>query len=182
MKILSEQIVNTREYAGTIDILTGVDSFTPQVEYNDEWHIYKLNGKIIPSVTRLLDNGEYNNVPEVRLEYSRSKGTLVHKEIEEYLKEDKYGFTQEFEEFVRLFQKYNYLFNQVAIFDIKTYSVNSKDKKEKCFKQETMYGKGVEYLTSVLPKHHYEIWLPHNKSGRIIDLDAFMKGKKVEYK
>lgn len=182
MKILSEQIVNTSEYAGTIDILTGVDSFTPQVEYNAEWHSYKLNGKIIPSVTRLLDNGEYNNVPEARLEYSRNKGTLVHKEIEEYLKEDKYGFTQEFEEFERLFQKYNYLFNQVAIFDIKTYSVNSKDKKEKCFKQETMYGKGVEYLTSVLPKHHYEIWLPHNKSGRIIDLDAFMEGKKVEYK
>jgi hypothetical protein len=24
--------------------------------------------------------------------------------------------------------------------------------------------------------------LPHNKSGRIIDLDAFMEGKKVEYK
>ncbi len=182
MKILSEQIVNTREYAGTIDILTGVDSFTPQVEYNAEWHTYKLKGKIIPSVTRLLDNGEYNNVPEALLEYSRQKGTLVHKEIEEYLKEDKYGFTQEFEEFVRLFQKYNYLFNQVAIFDIKTYSVNSKDKKEKCFKQETMYGKGVEYLTSILPEHHYEIWLPHNKSGRIIDLDAFMEGKKVEYK
>ena len=62
--ILSEQIVNTSEYAGTIDILTGVDEFTPQVEYNDEWHSYKLNGKIIPSVTQLLDTGEYNNVPE----------------------------------------------------------------------------------------------------------------------
>ncbi len=182
MKILSEQIVNTCEYAGTIDILTGVDSFTPQVEYNDEWHTYKLNGKIIPSVTKLLDNGEYINVPESVLEYSKQKGTLVHKEIEEYLKENKYGFTQEFEEFVRLFTKYNYLFNQVAIFDTKTYSTNSKDKKEKCYKQEVMYGKGVEYLTSILPKHHYEIWLPHNKSGRIIDLDAFMEGKKVEYK
>ncbi len=182
MKILSEQIVNTCEYAGTIDILTGVDSFTPQVEYNDEWHTYKLNGKIIPSVTKLLDNGEYINVPESVLEYSKQKGTLVHKEIEEYLKENKYGFTQEFEEFVRLFQKYNYLFNQIAIFDIKTYSTNSKDKKEKCFKQEVMYGKGVKHLTGIIPEHHYEIWLPHNKSGRIIDLDAFMEGKKVEYK
>lgn len=180
--ILSEQIVNTSEYAGTIDILTGVDGITPQVTYNDEWHTYKLNGKIIPSVTTLLDNGEYNNVPEEILEYTKNKGTLVHKEIEEYLKEDKYGFTQEFEEFVRLFQTHNNLFNQIAIFDIKTYSTNSKDKKEKCFKQETMYGKGVEYLTSILPKHHYEIWLPHNKSGRIIDLDAFMEGEKVEYK
>ena len=180
--ILSEQIVNTSEYAGTIDILTGVDEFTPQVTYNDEWHVYKLNGKIIPSVTQLLDTGEYINVPEDFLEYSRQKGTLIHKEIEEYLKEGKKGFTQEFEEFVRLFTKYYYLFNQIAIFDMKTYSTNSKDKKEKCFKQEMMYGKGVEYLTGIIPEHHYEIWLPHNKSGRIIDLDAFMEGKKVEYK
>jgi hypothetical protein len=180
--ILSEQIVNTSEYAGTIDILTGVDEFTPQVEYNAEWHAYKLNGKIIPSVTQLLDTGEYNNVPEDFLEYSRQKGTLVHKEIEEFLKEGKKGFTQEFEEFVRLFTKYYYLFNQIAIFDMKTYSTNSKDKKEKCFKQEVMYGKGVDHLTGIIPEHHYEIWLPHNKSGRIIDLDAFMEGKKVEYK
>ena len=183
MKILSEKMVYTSEYAGTIDILTGIEDFeTKELEFVEFWHTYKLKGKIIPSVTRLLDNGEYNNVPEGILEYSRQKGTLVHKEIEEYLKEDKYGFTQEFEEFVRLFQKYNYLFNQVAIFDIKTYSSNTKDKKEKCYTQELMYGKGVEYLTSVLPEHHYEIWLPHNKSGRIIDLDAFMEGKKVEYK
>lgn len=180
--ILSEQIVNTSEYAGTIDILTGVDEITPQVEYNAEWHVYKLNGKIIPSVTTLLDTGEYNNVPEEVLEYSRQKGTLIHKEIEEYLKEGKKGFTQEFEEFVRLFTKYYHLFNQIAIFDMKTYSTNSKDKKEKCFKQEVMYGKGVEHLTGIAPEHHYEIWLPHNKSGRIIDLDAFMEGKKVEYK
>lgn len=180
--ILSEQIVNTSEYAGTIDILTGVDEFTPQVEYNEKWHSYKLNGKIIPSVTQLLDTGEYNNVPEELLEYSRQKGTLIHKEIEEYLKEGKKGFTQEFEEFVRLFTKYYNLFNQIAIFDMKTYSTNSKDKKEKCFKQEVMYGKGVEHLTDIIPEHHYEIWLPHNKSGRIIDLDAFMEGKKVEYK
>lgn len=182
MKILSEKIVNTREYAGTIDILTGVDDFTPQVVFNEKNHTYYLKDRELPSVTSLLDTGEYNNVPEDFLEYSRVKGTLVHKEIEEYLKENKYGFTQEFEEFVRLFTKYNYLFNQVAIFDTKTYSTNSKDKKEKCYNQELMYGKGVEYLTSVLPERHYEIWLPHNKSGRIIDLDAFMEGKKVEYK
>ena len=182
MKILSEQIVNTREYAGTIDILTGVDDFTPQVVFNEENHTYYLRDKELPSVTSLLDTGEYTDIPESILNYARDKGTLVHKEIEEYLKEGKKGFTQEFEEFVRLFTKYYHLFNQIAIFDMKTYSTNSKDKKEKCYNQELMYGKGVEYLTSVLPEHHYEIWLPHNKSGRIIDLDAFMEGKKVEYK
>lgn len=182
MKILSEQIVNTCEYAGTIDILTGVDSFTPQVVFEEETHTYYLNDKELPSVTSLLDTGEYIDVPESVLEYARKKGTLVHKEIEEYLKFGKYGFTQEFEEFLRLYEENQDLFNQVAIFDIKTYSSNTKDKKEKCYNQELMYGKGVEYLTGVKVPHHYEIWLLHNKNGRIIDLDAFIEGKKLEYK
>ena len=180
MKILSEQIVNTYEYAGTIDILTGIDEISPQVEYNDEWHSYKLNGKIIPSVTTLLDTGEYNNVPEALLEYARQKGTLVHKEIEEYLKENKYGFTQEFEEFERLFNENKELFNQIAIFDIKTYSTNSKDKREKCYKQTCMYGEAVEYLTRIKVVKHYEIWLPHNKKGKIIDLDKEFRKEENE--
>lgn len=182
MKILSEQMINTCNYAGTIDILTGVDSFTPQVVFEEDTHTYYLKDKELPSVTQLLDTGEYIDVPESVLEYARQKGTLVHKEIEEYLKYGTLGFTQEFEEFERLFNENKSLFSQIAIFDIKTYSSNTKDKKEKCYNQTCMYGKGVEYLTSVLPEHHYEIWLPHNKSGRIIDLDAFMEGKKVEYK
>lgn len=190
--ILSEKKVynfhNGMWYAGCIDILTGFDDFdTPRLTYNDEFHTYKIDGNIVPSVTQLLDTGEYNNVPEEVLEYARQKGTLVHKEIEEYLKEGKLGFTQEFEEFKRLFIKYRKLFDERAVFDIKTYSSNTKDKKEKCYNQTCMYGDAVEYLKEISkysPKvgHHYEIWLPHNKSGRIIDLDAFMEGKKVEYK
>lgn len=175
MKILSEVIVNTSEYAGTIDILTGVDNITPQVEYNEEWHTYKLNGKIIPSVTKLLDNGEYIGVPEEVLEKARVRGTLIHKEIEEYLKENKYGFTDEFEEFLRLFNENKELFEQVAIFDIKTYSSNAPAKREKCYKQTCMYGDAVEYLTGTKVEHHYEIWLPKNKKGKIIDLDKEFK-------
>lgn len=175
--ILSEKIVHTNKYAGCIDILTGIENFdTPDLTYEEEWHVYKLNGVIIPSVTQLLDTGEYINVPEVVLEYARKKGTLVHKEIEEYLKEGKIGFTQELDEFIKLYKKNNNLFNQVAIFDIKTYSSNSKDKIEKCYKQLCMYGKAVEYLTGIKVEHHYEIWLPHNKKGKIIDLDEYMKG------
>ena len=176
--ILSEKIVCTNEYAGCIDILTGIEDFdTPCLSFNEEWHIYKLNGKIIPSVTKLLDNGEYNNVPEEILERARKKGTLVHKEIEEYLKEGKKGFTQEFEEFERLFNENEDLFNQIAIFDIKTYSSNSKDKREKCYKQTCMYGEAVLYLTGIEVTKHYEIWLPHNKSGKIIDLDKEFKNE-----
>ena len=62
MKLLSEKIVNTDKYAGTVDLITGIDDFKEQVVYDDEWHTYKLNGKIIPSVTQLLDDGEYSDV------------------------------------------------------------------------------------------------------------------------
>jgi hypothetical protein len=34
-----------------------------------------------------------------------------------------------------------------------------------------MYGEAVEYLTGIKVVKHYEIWLPHNKKGKIIDLD-----------
>ena len=43
-----------------------------------------------------------------------------------------------------------------------------------------MYGTGVKYLTSKEVKHHYEIWLPHNKKGKLIDLDLEF-GEKDEY-
>lgn len=169
--ILSEKIINTSEFAGTIDILTGVDDFTAQVEFNEENHTYWLGYKELPSVTSLLDTGEYIDVPEHILDYARIKGTLIHKEIEMFLKYGSLGFTQEFEEFKRLYEENQELFNQVSIFDIKTYSSNTKDKREKCYNQELMYGKGVEYLTGIKPEHHYEIWLPHNKKGKIINLD-----------
>lgn len=169
--ILSEKIINTSSYAGTIDILTGVEDFTPQVIYIEDTHTYLLGDKELPSVTSLLDTGEYIDVPEHILEYARIKGTLVHKEIEEFLKFGSFGFTQEFEEFKRLYEENQELFNQVAIFDIKTYSSNTKEKREKCYNQTCMYGKGVEYLTGVKVNKHYEIWLPHNKKGKIIDLD-----------
>lgn len=176
--ILSEKIVCTDSYAGCIDILTGVEDFdTPCLTYNDEWHTYKLNGKIIPSVTSLLDTGEYLNVPQEILERARKKGTLIHKEIEDYLKEGKKGFTEEFDEFKRIYKENKDLFNQVAIFDIKTYSSNTKDKRLKCYKQTCMYGDAVEYLTGIQVNNHYEIWLPHNKKGKLINLDKEFKNE-----
>ena len=113
--MLCEKIVYTEEYGGTIDLLTGFEDFPSNIDYDDEFHTYRLNGKIIPSVTQLLDDGEYKNVDEKILEYARKKGTLVHKEIQEYLEENKKGITNEFYEFMRLYKKESKKFKPVPV-------------------------------------------------------------------
>jgi hypothetical protein len=168
--MLTEKIVNTNEYAGTVDLITGIDDFDSQVEYIEDFHTYKLNGKIIPSVTQLLDDGVYLDVDKDILEYAREKGTLVHKEIENYLKHSEMGFTAEFYEFLRLYKENEEKFSTRAIFDYKTYNTNLKKNREKCYKQIQMYDKALEYLTGKGVDDYFMIWLPHNKEGKIFNL------------
>lgn len=172
MKIISEKIVNTDKYAGTVDIITGIDNFDCTCTYNEEWHTYRLNGKIIPSVTQLLSDDEYIDVALNILEYARKKGTLVHKEIENFLKKGEYGFTKEFEEFLRLFNENKELFEKEGIFDIKTYSTLTKKNKSKCYSQCELYSGGIKYLTGKDIADFYMIWLPHTKEGKIIKLEG----------
>ena len=176
--MLTEKIVNTNEYAGTVDLITGIDDFDSQVEYIEDFHTYKLNGKIIPSVTQLLDDGVYLDVDKDILEYAREKGTLVHKEIENYLKHSEMGFTAEFYEFLRLYKENEEKFSTRAIFDYKTYNTNLKKNREKCYKQIKMYDEAIKYLTGENVDNYYMIWLPHDKEGKIFDLkEEFENGK-----
>lgn len=179
MKYLTEKKVHTSEYGGTIDLITGIDDFdTPQLSYDEEWHCYKLDGKIIPSVTQLLDDGTYIGVDKELLEYARDKGNIVHKEIEDYLKYHKEGFTSEFYEFLRLYKENEEKFSEKAIFDYKTYNTNVKRNREKCYKQIQMYDKAIEYLTGEKVDHYYMVWLPHDKEGQIFDLKKEFEGGK----
>lgn len=168
--MLCEKIVYTEEYGGTIDLLTGFEDFPSNIDYDDEFHTYRLNGKLIPSVTQLLDDGEYKNVDEKILEYARKKGTLVHKEIQEYLEENKKGITSEFYEFIRLYKKESKKFKEKAIFDYKTFAVATPKKREKCYRQIKMYADAVKQMTGEEVEHFYMIHLPHKKPGRIYDL------------
>jgi hypothetical protein len=169
MKILLEKIVNTNDYAGRVDIITGIEDFKDETEYNEEWHTYRVDGKIVPSVTQILDDDSYANVDVDILEYARFKGTLVHKEIEEWLRDGKTGFTDELQEFIRLFNENKPLFEQKAIFDIKTSTVLNKSKtRQQC----TMYAGGIKHLANEDITKYYAIHLPHNKKGKIIDLEV----------
>lgn len=170
MKLLSEKIVNTDKYAGTVDLITGIDDFKEQVVYDDEWHTYKLDGKIIPSVTQLLDDGEYSDVDKDILKYAQDKGKIVHKEIETYFKTGSMGFTSEFYSFLSIYKANEELFNSTAIFDFKTYSVASPYNRKKCYQQIKMYADAIKYLTGEEINGYYLIHLPHDGKGRVYDL------------
>ena len=170
MKLLCEKIVHTNEYAGTVDLITGINDFDVEITFDEEWHTYKHQGKILPSVTQLLDDGSYQNVDKDILRYAQEKGTLVHKEIQQWLEGQKEGITEEFDEFVRLFNENKEKFNEKAIFDHKTYAVATPKNRRKCYEQIKKYAAAIYYLTNETIDSYYLVHLPHGKVGRIYDL------------
>lgn len=168
--VLSEKIVNTDKFGGTVDIITGIEDFESTCTYSEEWHTYRFNGEIIPSVTQLLDDGTYVGIPEDILEHARLRGTLIHKEIEDYLKRGLKGYTDEFYNFIDIYTTESEKFEEKAIFDIKTFATATKKNKEKCLQQEKMYAEAIEYLTGEKIEKFYMIHLPKGKKGKIIDL------------
>ena len=170
--ILSEKMVNTDKFGGCVDIITGINDFnTPDLTYNEEFHTYRYKGEIIPSVTQLLDDGTYVGIPEDILEHARIKGTLIHKEIEDYFKHNLKGYTDEFYEFLDIYTNESEKFLDKAIFDIKTYATATKKNREKCLKQEKMYAEAIEFLTGEKIEKFYMIHLPNGKKGKLINLE-----------
>ena len=169
--LLSEKIVNTDTFAGTVDIITGIDNFESTCTYNEEWHTYRLGDKIIPSVTRLLDDGTYINVDPKVLERAQMRGTLIHKEIEEYLKEQIKGYTDETMEFIEYFINNKEKFEEQAVWDIKTYSIATPKNRKKCYEQLKMYADAIEYLTGIKIKNKYMIHLPYKKKMNVYDFN-----------
>ncbi len=182
MKLLCEKMVNTERYAGTVDLITGLEDFKTNIQFDREWHTYRVNNKIIPSVTQLLDDGTYDKSKIAReiLRYAQDKGILIHQEIQEWLEKGKEGITEEFYEFVRLFNENQKLFLQKAIFDFKTYAVASLKNRRKCYQQIDMYSKAIKYLTSEEIKNYYLVHLPHGKEGKIYDLAKEFESRKEE--
>ena len=170
MKLLCEKLLHTEDYVGKADLITGIDYFEIKAEYDKTKHAYIYNNKALPSVSSILDEGEYDNIDEKILEYAKRKGTLVHKEIQDFLESGIKGFTSEFYEFLSIYTNNSELFENKAIFDFKTNSVATPKVRKKCYRQIKMYADGVEYLTGIKIENYYMIHLPHNKKGRLYDL------------
>ena len=167
----SEVMVHYKDiYCGTIDLLCSVPTITTELEFDEELHKYTLNGKEIPSVTKLLDTGEYANVDSEILKQACDRGHEIHKEIENYFKNGSLGDTKEFYEAISLIEKNKELLQEPTIIDFKTYRQAAKENKEKCLKQEKMYGKAVKELTGVNIKNYIMIHLPKDNKGSLIIL------------
>lgn len=73
------------------------------IKFNEKEHIYELDGKQLISVTQLLRKHglapDFSNVDEETLRRKAERGTMIHKEIENYVTTGDLGFTQEFYDF-----------------------------------------------------------------------------------
>ena len=72
--------------------------------FNKENHTYTLDGKILISVTQLMRKHglapDYSGINETVLQRKAERGTLIHEEIERYLKHGELGFTSEQDDFI----------------------------------------------------------------------------------
>lgn len=79
--------------------------------FDPQTHTYTLDGKPLISVTQLMEkhglSPNYNGVDEETLKASAERGTLIHKEIEDYIKKGEIGFTKECAEFVSYAREHN---------------------------------------------------------------------------
>ena len=168
----SEVMVHYKdEYAGTIDLLCGVPTITTELQFDEETHTYTLNGKQLPSVTKLLDTGDYVGVDSEILKRACDRGHEIHKELELYFKEGKLGDTREFYEAISLIERNSDLLKEPSIIDFKTYRQATPKNKQKCLKQEKMYSKAVKELTNIDIKNYIMIHLPKDNKGSLIILE-----------
>lgn len=61
----------------------------PELTFDDDRHIYRLDGDVIPSVSRIMEplkNVNYAGVSERTLRNAADKGTSVHNSIENFIK------------------------------------------------------------------------------------------------
>lgn len=90
-----------------------------RVVFNEEQHTYWLGDKRLISVTRLLKkhglSTDYSGVSSEILEKAARKGTAVHGEIEEYIKNGAVGFTPEFMGYLDLVDELQFVANKSEI-------------------------------------------------------------------
>ena len=77
-----------------------------KIIFDEQNHEYILDGKKLPSVTQILEQtvfaDKYYNIDEEVLKKAADKGTLIHKEIEDYIKHGALGFTDELYNFISI--------------------------------------------------------------------------------
>lgn len=75
-----------------------------KIEFREDTHEYFLDGRKLISVTQLMRKHglapNYDAVPSEVLKAKAERGTIIHKEIEQYIKHKEIGFTSELGAFI----------------------------------------------------------------------------------
>lgn len=76
---ITSQIVNSAK--------NQVESITTKIEFDEDKHEYKVEGKVLPSVSSIMSKMSkeyYSNIDPERLNKAADRGTRVHKAVEMY--------------------------------------------------------------------------------------------------
>ena len=80
-----------------------------EIKFDDSLHKYTVDGKEVISVTQLLQKHRitpsYDAVDKELLRVASERGTLIHEEVEKWIKEGETGFTEEAEKICRYLSK-----------------------------------------------------------------------------
>lgn len=90
------------------------------LEFDEEYHVYIVDGIIVPSVTKILKAffDDYSNVSQAVLERARERGTALHEAIELYEKTGKESNLIEFRNYLFLKKHFGFknISNELPIF------------------------------------------------------------------
>ena len=96
--------------------------YKTRLKFDEKTHTYTINGNKLISVTQLMKKHElspdYSNVDEETLKKSAEYGTIVHKELEDFIKKDSPSFTNEVENF-EAWVKENNLVDKIRASELK---------------------------------------------------------------
>lgn len=155
-------------------------------------HEYRWGDKILPSVTTILEktlfNTKYENINEETLKKAAERGTIIHKEIENYLTNDELGFSSELFNFIQIEEENNLINmqsevkihdeNMAGTIDILADRIDSSKNKKQIladikttYKLDTVYVSWQLSFYAYILKNFYDIevdelyaiWLRDNK-------------------
>ena len=151
------------------------------LKFDEEKHEYTLNGKILISVTQLMQKHglapSYAGVSTEVLKAKAERGTMIHEEIEHFNKTGEIGFTTELFEFIKYIEENNV---EVLESELKLYNdivagtcdlILCRNEKQTIADIKTTYTLHTEAVSWQLSIYAYLYWNNHDGNSELAKLD-----------
>lgn len=149
--------------------------------FNKADHTYTLDGKVLISVTQLMRKHglapSYEGIDKEVLRRKAERGTLIHEEIERYIKRGEIGFTDEQGDFIRFASElglYNMHAEEIVNDDLVAGTADLMA--TRTLKSE----QGVEYISSVLIDYKTSVSVDKEAVRWQLSLYERLSGKKFD--